>query len=437
MRKQTCWLCAALILAVAVTAQSISAQEYTSRMEVVQNAELRQDFTIQGEYLTEVDGYKVGLHLIADGGGKFRVVAYPGGLPGDGWNAGQPRMLGTATVTGEEIAFNMTEGRGTATDQSIVMPEKVEAKGKVTIETPQRGQGSTGQGGGTPRQGAGQFRGNPVKIELPASGGMPAMTFEKQNRRSPTLGQAAPAGAVVIFDGTNLDKFQPGARMNEPQQRAGGGDGNAQQRPGAGNTLWAEAATTAFEKRPYKMHLEFMLSYMPQARGQARSNSGVYIDERYECQVLDSFGLEGLDNECGGFYQFSKPLVNMCFPPLTWQTYDFEFTPAKYNGDQKTANARITVVHNGVVIHKDLELPKNTPGRKNEGPEPLGVYLQGHGNKVQYRNIWVQYVDEPTAQVQPVQADTSAEESAVESTQRDRRAATPAQRQTLQRRAPR
>jgi hypothetical protein len=304
------------------------------------------------------------------------------------------------------------------------MPQNVQAKGKVTIEMPQ-GQGAEPDaepvGAGAP------FRINPVKIELPASGGMPAMTFEKQFRRSPTLGQEAPEGAVVIFDGTNLDKFQPGARMNEPQ--------TSQAQFGrplrSMNTLWAEAATVAFERKPYKMHLEFMLSYMPQARGQARSNSGVYIDERYELQVLDSFGLEGVNDECGGFYQVAAPKVNMCFPPLTWQTYDIEFTPPQYDGDRKTKNARVTVVHNGVVIHDNIEL-KGTPGRKEEGPEPLGLYLQGHGNRVQYRNIWVQYKDEPTAQAAPSQAGVRvATEEATES-QRGRRGAG-GQRPLLQR----
>ena len=394
MRKQNRRFFAALVLFATVifTAQSVSAQEYTNRMEVLQNETLRQDFTIQGEYLTEVDGFKVGMHLIADGGGKFRVVAYPGGLPGDGWKAGEPRLLGTAKLNGEEIAFNMTEGRGNASGQDVKMPEKIEAKGKVVIETPQRGQGGAGQGSETSRQGqgAGQFRGGQlVKIELPATAVMPEMVFEKQNRRSSTLGQAAPAGAVVIFDGTNLDKFQPGAKMNEPQTKGQAGQG---QGGGNRNTLWAEAAAKPFEKKPYTMHIEFMLSYMPQAKGQARSNSGVYIDERYECQVLDSFGLEGENNECGGFYTVAKPLVNMCYPPLTWQTYDIDFTPAKYDGNDKVASARVTVKHNGVVIHDNIEL-KGTPGRKGEGPEPLGVYLQGHGNKVQYRNLWLQYKD--------------------------------------------
>ena len=377
MRRQTHWLCAALILSFALTT---TAQEYTSRREVLQNEALRQDFLLQGEYLTDVFNIRVGIHLIADGGGKFRVVAYLGGLPGDGWNAGGLRMLGTAVVSGNEITFNMTESRGSSDDQYVPTPEAFEAKGTVIIERPQGEQGGGQENG----QGAGQFRGVPVKIEIEAGDVAPDMLFEKQYRRSPTLGLEPPSGAVVLFNGTNLDWF-PGAKMNEQQR--------------GGNTLWAEAASKPFEKRPYKMHLEFMLSYMPQARGQARSNSGVYLDERYECQVLDSFGLEGENNECGGFYQLAKPLLNMCFPPLTWQTYDFEFTPAKYEGDKKAANARATVKHNGILIYDGIELPNHTPGRKEEGPAPLGVYLQGHGNKVQYRNIWIQYQDQkPAAQ---------------------------------------
>ena len=128
---------------------------------------------------------------------------------------------------------------------------------------------------------------------------------------------------------------------------------------------------------------------MPSARGQARSNSGVYLHDCYEIQVLDSFGLEGKDNECGGFYKLRKPDVNMCFPPLTWQTYDVKFTAPKYEDGKKVANARVEVRHNGVVIHPEFELPHATPGRQDEGPAPRPFYLQGHGNKVEYRNIWV------------------------------------------------
>ncbi|MCL2304302.1 MAG: DUF1080 domain-containing protein [Planctomycetaceae bacterium] len=383
--KRSNFVALAFVLAFGLAAIHAAQPEYTNRFEVLQNEALRQDFTIQGEYLAKTERFSMGLHLIADGDGKFRVVNYPGGLPGDGWKAGEPRMLGTAKVEGDEITITMTEGRGTLPGgESVQVPENIEAKGKITIE---RSQGRQGQEG---RQ-RGGFRGPSVKIEIAATEKMPEMIFEKQFRTSPTFGEQAPEGAVVVFDGTNLDMFEPGAKINEAPQRPGAEQGQRQRPAGFGNTLWAEATSLPFEKKPYKLHVEFMLSYMPTAQGQARSNSGVYIDQSYECQVLDSFGLEGENNECGGFYQVSKPAINMCFPPLTWQTYDFDFTPAKFDGDTKVENARISVKHNGVLIHDSVELPKETPGRLAEGPEPRGVYLQGHGNKVQYRNIWLQY----------------------------------------------
>jgi hypothetical protein len=129
---------------------------------------------------------------------------------------------------------------------------------------------------------------------------------------------------------------------------------------------------------------------MPKSSGQARGNSGVYVQSRYEVQVLDSFGLEGKNNECGGIYSISEPAVNMCLPPLTWQTYDIDFTAARFDdAGKKTKNARITVKHNGVVIHNDIELTLGTPGRHPEGPTPEGLFFQDHGNPVVFRNIWI------------------------------------------------
>ena len=116
----------------------------------------------------------------------------------------------------------------------------------------------------------------------------------------------------------------------------------------------------------------------------------MYIHSRYEVQILDSFGLEGKDNECGGIYSVARPKVNMCYPPLSWQTYDIDFVSARFDeSGNKTSNARVTVKHNGVVIHDDLELPKHTPGRNKEGPEPAPLFLQNHSNPVVFRNIWV------------------------------------------------
>jgi hypothetical protein len=138
------------------------------------------------------------------------------------------------------------------------------------------------------------------------------------------------------------------------------------------------------------MHLEFRTPYMPQARGQGRGNSGVYIQGRYEVQVLDSFGLEGADNECGGLYKQRAPLVNMAFPPLAWQTYDIDFTAPRFDAaGKKTHNARITVRHNGVVVHNDVEITAKTGGGAPEGREARPIKLQDHGNPVHYRNIWI------------------------------------------------
>lgn len=377
------------IVLLALSGLSVSgAEEFTNRRDIMQNEEFRRDFNIQGEYLATVEDFKVGLQLIADSNGKFRFVAYMGGLPGEGWKAGEVRFLGTAELKESEFTFTLRESKGKdAQGNEASLPQTTEGIGKIILERPERGPGGPGGPGARPRgnrpEGAGgpppfrNFQGFPVKIEVPAKGDLPKVVFEKTFRTSPSLGEKAPEGALVVFDGSNVEKFKQGAKMEE--NRFGG------------NTLWAEATSQPFENKPYRLHLEFMLSYMPQSKGQARSNSGVYIYQSYECQVLDSFGLEGENNECGGFYTIAKPQLNMCFPPMVWQTYDFDITPPKFEGDKKVANTRLSLKHNGVLIHDNIELPGATPGCLPEGPDPRGVYLQGHGNKVQYRNIWVQY----------------------------------------------
>lgn len=196
------------------------------------------------------------------------------------------------------------------------------------------------------------------------------VTLKKVHRKSPTLGAEPPEGATVLFDGTSADKFENGKIVMD-------------------DLLLADCASK-LKLGDHSLHLEFRTPFKPKARGQGRGNSGMYIQSRYEVQVLDSFGLDGKNNECGGIYSIAEPAVNMCFPPLTWQTYDYDFTAAKYDDDgNKTENARVTVKHNGVVIHDNLELPHGTPGRLPEGPGPAPLYLQGHGNPVVYRNIWV------------------------------------------------
>jgi len=191
-------------------------------------------------------------------------------------------------------------------------------------------------------------------------------------RHSTTEGLAAPKDATILFDGKNADAFVDGKIDPRGFLEA--------------NTKTKQAFTD------FKLHLEFFLPFKPLGRGQSRANSGVYLQHRYEVQVLDSFGLKGLDNECGGIYKNSAPSVNMCFPPLQWQTYDIDFTAAKFDKDgKKTGSAFVTVRHNGVVVQDNLELKGATPGGafKTEVPEAGPFYLQGHGNPVVYRNVWV------------------------------------------------
>lgn len=158
--------------------------------------------------------------------------------------------------------------------------------------------------------------------------------------------------------------------------------------PGTGDIMSRKKFTD------FELHLEFRTPFMPAARGQGRGNSGVYLQGRYEVQVLDSYGLEGRDNECGGIYKVGAPLVNMCAPPLQWQTYDMTFYAPRFDEDgSKTENARLTVLHNGVKIHNDIEIPEPTGAawdRVDDNlSQPGGIALQDHGNPVQYRNIWV------------------------------------------------
>ncbi|MBT6158069.1 MAG: DUF1080 domain-containing protein [Planctomycetaceae bacterium] len=211
---------------------------------------------------------------------------------------------------------------------------------------------------------------NGRRAEISYEGQSANSRIDKILRISPTVGNRPSHNATVLFDGTNTDLFKNG-RMTE-------------------NGLLMEGADTRDAYRDFTLHLEFRLPYMPHARGQGRSNSGVYLQSRYEVQILDSFGLEGVHNECGGLYKQRPPAVNMCYPPLRWQTYDLTLTSAKFDkSGKKIKNARLTVRHNGELIHDDVELKNKTGAGRPEGPEALPTKLQNHGNPVRFRNIWL------------------------------------------------
>lgn len=260
-----------------------------------------------------------------------------------------------------------------------------EGSGKLAWAAYIGGLPGDGWDGNTPLRGAGEMqgdigilKGDTGKAEI-RNGSLAVITAEnvrlgelaRTTRVSPTIGRKPPEGAVVLFDGSSADKFE-GGKLD-------------------GDKSLMQGVTSKDKFQSFELHIEFMLSFMPNARGQGRSNSGCYMQGRYEVQMLDSFGLTGEDNECGGVYSIRKPNTNMCFPPLSWQTYDVEFHAAKFDSaGKKTTDAWMTVKHNGVIIHEKLKLPHATTASPlQEGPEPGPLYLQDHGNPVRYRNIWV------------------------------------------------
>jgi hypothetical protein len=216
------------------------------------------------------------------------------------------------------------------------------------------------------------------------SNGQPLGQIVKVHRVSPTMGQHPPVGAEVLFNGSHAKNFKNGKVTF---------DG-----------LLKEGTETKKAYRDFTLHIEFRLPFMPYARGQGRGNSGVYLQGRYEVQILDSFTLDGKHNECGGLYKFREPDLNMCLPPLTWQTYDIDFTAAKFKDGKKVGNATLTVWHNGVLIHDNVQLKNKTGAGAKEGPDARATKLQNHSNPVRFRNIWLvdrtQPVLIPSPQVQ-------------------------------------
>jgi len=284
------------------------------------------DYAMQGEYVGEVitqsGNSPIGVQVIALGKGKLKVVGYPGGLPGEGWDR-SPRKSSEGEIKDGAAEFKSDEYSSAIKN------------GKFTISV----------------------------------AGVKIADLKKIDRESQTMGEAAPDGAVVLFDGSTAENFENG-KMTE--------DG-----------LLLPGCTSKEKFGSGKLHLEFRVPFKPDARDQARGNSGVFVQGRYEVQILDSFGLEEADNGCGALYSLKAPDQNMSFPPGTWQTYDIDFTAADYQDGKKVKDPMVTVKQNNVAVDRKTPLPQASPGSPVAvGAEPGPIHLQDHGNPVRFRNIW-------------------------------------------------
>jgi hypothetical protein len=340
------WLCGGVCLCLfgmtLATADSQEKKKPKPNPTYTSEKEAGPDFAIQGEYVGDVEKqngekYKIGGQVVALGDGKFRVKFHLGGLPGAGWDGKSVRLAQAETKDGQTALY-----------------------GKLTDPAP--------KAKGAPKDISGTIADGVMMVTVDDK----TSTFKRIVRKSEKEGARPPEGAIVLFDGTSADQWKGGKLV----------EGN----------LLNMGVYSKQEFKDLKAHIEFRLPFMPKDRGQGRGNSGFYPNgHNYEVQILDSFGLDGKNNECGGLYTIRAPDVNMCFPPLSWQTYDVDFKAARFDAEgKKIANAVITVVHNGVTIHAHAEIPKSTEdhNRKIED-KPGPIHLQNHGNPVYFRNIWV------------------------------------------------
>jgi hypothetical protein len=229
--------------------------------------------------------------------------------------------------------------------------EKCELAGKI------EGDAASFQGAGLSASwSAGELKGDGVALK-------------RVQRKPPSLGKAPPAGAVVLLDGKNWNEI----RRGKAEDWKPADDGSVQVTPSG------LSSARQFEGS-FDLHVEFQSPLMPEARGQGRGNSGCYLPNGDEIQVLDSFGMDTYKGGgCGGLYGFKDPDAFDVFslaslPPGEWQTYDVEYRVA-------AGKAKLTVLHNGTRIHDAVELPK--------AAKKGGFHFQDHGNPVRYRNIWV------------------------------------------------
>lgn len=310
------------------------------------------DFAFQGEYEGTLGDAKAGAQVISLGKGHFQAVLLGGGLPGAGWNGTKSLLHGEL----KDGAVVLTPASG---KRKYLAGNPLEFSATATF--PPKGHQDAN---GTIRSG--------VLSGKTADG--KAFELKATSRKSPTLGAKAPAGAIVLFDGSDTKEWK-GGRLDKAT--------------GLLNTDGADIKSVRTFNN-YTVHAEFLLPYRPDARGQGRGNSGFYQVHHYEVQILDSFGLDGKNNECSGIYTKAEPKLNLCLPPLQWQTYDIDFTNAVQKDGKKAKNARVTVRLNGVVVHDDIEISGPTGGHRSD-PEgtPGPLLLQGHGNPLQFRNLWI------------------------------------------------
>jgi hypothetical protein len=206
---------------------------------------------------------------------------------------------------------------------------------------------------------------------------------------------APPSDAIVLFDGTSLDGWRAADDSSRPARWLVK-DGYMEVVPRTGGI------TTRRGFGDIQLHIEWAAPAIARDTGQNRGNSGVFLMERYEVQVLDSHGnLTYPDGQASAVYGQHPPLVNASRGPGDWQSYDIVFRRPRFDASGKVLTpARVTVLHNGVLVQDGVELTGPSGHRARppyeQHPDRLPISLQDHGAPVRFRNIWLRELPEST-----------------------------------------
>ncbi|WP_207435913.1 3-keto-disaccharide hydrolase [Sabulibacter ruber] len=201
---------------------------------------------------------------------------------------------------------------------------------------------------------------------------------------TPGLQNAAPSDAVVLFNGKDLAEWKAKADGAEAKWAIKNGT----------FTVGKGDITTRKEFGDFQLHLEWSAPDEVKGSSQGRGNSGIFLQDRYEVQILDSYQNRTYSNgQAGSIYKQHRPVVNAMGKPTEWNVYDIIYTAPRFKEDGSLFSpARVTVLHNGVVVQNNVEIKGPTeyiglPQYKAHGRAPIS--LQDHGNPVAYRNIWI------------------------------------------------
>ena len=202
---------------------------------------------------------------------------------------------------------------------------------------------------------------------------------------TPGKDNGPPSDAVVLFDGKDLSKWTNGDKWIIKD----------------GYAISAKSDIMTKDKfGDCQLHVEFATPAEVKGNGQGRGNSGVYLMNRYEVQILDSYENKTyFDGQCASLYKQHPPLVNACRKPGEWQTYDIIFESPRFGTDGKvTRPGYVTVLQNGIVVQNHFELLGGTyydqPAKYTAHPPREPFHLQFHGNPVMFRNIWIRELTE-------------------------------------------